>query len=211
MAGLGIGDGERSRATAQERVLSFVLLSLFLGLAVALVGACSSQEPAATGAGGTLGSGDAGTGGFTGAGGEGPHVDCPVPFTCVSSCTAAPFSYLGSVCGANGVQSCSAGMVPLSTCAPDACANGSVNCCDDTTGVEEPPGCGPDGHFMDCAASSHRSDGECIPASLNVTSCDGLPDTSCSVEGQRCHSNVVRCSCEPSKGGLIWSCPPYIP
>ena len=130
MAGSRIGYPAAPRTPPQERVLGFVLLCLFLALAVLLVGACSSQEDRiGVGAGGSGAGGD-------GLGGQGGNTSCLTGADgCVQSCSADPGAAWGQAyCDATGSFACPSGFVRYSTCAANACVQPIPTCCDETSG-----------------------------------------------------------------------------
>src|SRR2546430_193576 len=154
------------RSTAQQGTLSFALVSLLSGLAVLPFGACNHE-----------------LGPPQGIGGQGGSTACAAGVNCVQSCSADPTS--GAVpgsCDATGAFTCPAGRVHLSTCAPNACVQVTPVCCDETTGADAIPPCGPDGLKQPCPPGSHVYDFQvgCIPAGLGTTTCQDLDRQPCS-------------------------------
>jgi hypothetical protein len=154
--------------------------------------ACSSQDTPAGGRSGTGGQGDVSC--LNGSDG------------CVSSCSTGPFNWTLGFCETGGAFACPAGYVRLSSCAPTACAQVNIICCDETTGVIDQPACKPDGLFDACPTGSHSTTGDCVPSALGVTDCDHLGST-CGLQGQECTHGGKHCECMAVPGGLQWECP----
>jgi hypothetical protein len=227
MGGPRLGWEATPRAVARERVAGFVLLCLFLGLALLLVGACNTQgfPPAPPlgggpgGGGGTSQQGAGGTGqtrdggGPSGPGGVGAGGDtgCSTQYsiTCVASCAIRfPPSQFGA-CDQNGFLGCPPGYVPLASCAPNACARpATFSCCDLTTGAITQPPCGMSGLIDDCPVGAGPQRPEiCVPPSLGVADCTSLVGQPCALPNMRCQSDIgILCACEPGDAGFIWSC-----
>ena len=192
---------------ARSRNAGWLLLFCALG------GACSSVESSPTGGtGGALEPTGAG-GAFAGIGGQdGSNTAClDGSDGCVSSCGQEPITWALPFCDAKGSFQCPGGFVPLSTCAPRACAQVTILCCDETTGAVEPPACRPDGLRDVCPGGTGSSPStRCIPSGLGVTSCTDLIGQPCALPGQQCRSGAS-CLCGPGDGGLTWSCEIFIP
>jgi len=205
MAGPRTGYRATSRATPQERVLGFVLLCLFLGLAVLLVGACNHELAPETGGGA------GGSGAGSGTGGQGVTIACLGQDSCVRSCSAAASTPRAQpYCDATGAFQCPDGSVRLSTCAANACVQVSPTCCDESTGWSTPQSCGPDGLKQACPSGSHVLDYQvgCIPTGLDTTDCRDLDGKPCDVQNQGCQTAAVVCTCQLPSGGtaLTWQC-----
>ena len=226
MADPQIGDPATSRATPRERVLGVVLLCLFLGLALLLVGACNIDgfppppprgDPGGggglsqQGAGGTGVTRDGGGPAPGGAGGQGANTGCLThsSMTCVVSCAISVPSIAFGSCDQNGSLTCPAGYLPLASCAPNACAQSSnFSCCNQTTGAITQPPCGTEGLIVDCPMGTLQEKlYVCIPPSLGVTNCASLVGQPCDLLDMRCESDIgTLCACEPGDAGFIWSC-----
>jgi len=185
-----------------------IYVSLFvLGL---LVGACNHElaPPPVTGTGN--GAGGSGAGG-DGSGGQGGNTSCLGRDSCVPSCSQYfPGSFVSGYCDATGAFACPGESARLSSCAPNACAQFTPTCCDDTTGIDMPAPCGADGLKQACPARSHaHSGGGCIPASLGVTHCLELRDQPCTRQDQYCNEGATFCDCAPvagDAGAMTWQC-----
>ena len=222
------------RTIARERVAGFVLLCLFLGLALVLVGACNTQgfppaPPLGAGPGGGGGPGQQGAGGTGrardgggpagpgsgGAGGEDGTSGCLSQYSllCVASCANSfPSSRFGT-CDQNGSLTCPAGYLPLASCAPNACARpATISCCNLTTGAITQPSCGMGGLIDDCpVGTGPQKPGICVPPSLGVTICANLAGQPCDLPYMRCQSDAQGlCACEPRDAGLTWTCLRFI-
>jgi hypothetical protein len=217
------------RATTGERLAGFVLLCLFLGLALLLVGACNIQgfppPPPGGGPGGGGGQSQHGAGGTgqtrdgggpsgpggVGAGGQDGNTACPTQasMTCVPSCAISFPPYLFGSCDQNGTVTCPAGYLPLAGCAPNACARPpTFSCCNLTTGAITPPPCDVSGLVADCLPGTvPETVDTCVPPSLGVTNCGNLRGQPCDLPTMRCQSDIgTLCECEPRDAGFIWSC-----
>jgi hypothetical protein len=149
LGGARLGWKPTPGAIARERVAGFVLLCLFLGLALLLVGACNTQGFPAPPPGG--GPGGGGGPSQQGAGGTGRTRDGGGP--------AGPGGIGGSI-GPGG---------PYDGGAPNACARpATFSCCDQTTGAMTQPPCGVDGLIADCPMGTLPEKLYiCIPPSLD--------------------------------------------
>ena len=211
-----------STSNPRQQVLGFVLLCLFLTPPLLLVGACNHELPpppatgnGAAGSGAARGTGGSGAGGDTGAeafGGQGGNTSCLGLDTCVQSCSVYfPGGAVSGYCDATGAFACPADTVRMSTCPPNACAQYTPRCCDDTTGGSAPAPCGPDGLKQACPAGSHTYDYQtgCIPTGLGVTNCLDLRDRACDLASQSCTQGDVICGCASTAGdggALTWQC-----
>jgi hypothetical protein len=223
MAGPRIRYPSTPRTPPQERVLGLVLLCLFLAFAVLLVGACNHEltpPPVPTGPGGTAadsgashdaGHSASGNSGGDGFGGQGGNTSCFNGDTCVQSCSAyVPSGEISGSCDATGAFACPGETVRVSSCAPNACARNTPVCCDETTGVETHPPCGPEGFIEACPAGNRADDtgARCIPVGLGVTNCLDLQEQPCNLALQLCSFDGVYCQClsTAAGGGLRWQC-----
>lgn len=180
----------------------------------ATLGACSSME-SPSGTGGASGLGGPGgvpetSTGAGGSGGDGGALGSCLTFdACIPSCSSGIVTRGGGTCS-NGAIVCDSGSVPLSTCAPNACAQVYLTCCDDATGETAKPACGSDGLLVACAAGSSLVHGVCIPSGLGVSTCNGLQGTACTLADQRCSEGNYSCVCAPTPGppsaGTTWNC-----
>jgi hypothetical protein len=200
-------------------------LPYFLALAALLVGACNHEltppplppgtgsDAGGAGAGRGTGGSSAGSGtGGDGFGGQGGNTSCFTGDSCVQSCSEYfPGGGVSGYCDATGAFACPGQTVRLSTCAPNACAQFTSNCCDDITGAHGQPPCGPDGLKQACPAGSHPYDYRigCIPTGLGVTQCLDLEGKACDLQSQSCTQGDAFCDCAPATtdgGALTWRC-----
>ena len=208
----------RRRLPKSRKAGSFLLFCA--STAGALLAACSSMESPSSGTGGASGIGghglpvtSAGGAGAAGAGTESGGNDgavgsCFAFDTCIPSCSSGIVTRGGGTCD-NGAVVCDNGLVPLSTCASNACAQVYLTCCDDTTGETAKPACGSDGLLVACPAGNRLVHSDCVPSSLGVSTCDVLQGLACTMEAQRCTQGLLFCTCGPTPGadaGLTWNC-----
>jgi hypothetical protein len=200
------------RTPESRKAGSFLLFCAFLlgGLGS---GSCSSMEKPASGTGGSSGlGGSAGAAGAgTGsAGSSGAEGSCFAFDSCIPSCSSAIITLGTGTCDPNGAVVCDNGYVPKSTCAPNACAQVYLTCCDDTTGDSAKPACGTDGLLVPCPAGSSLIHAVCIPSGLGVSTCVGLQGAACTMADQRCSEGSYFCICGPTPGadaaGMTWNC-----
>ncbi len=209
------------RRPESRNVGSFLLFCTFFS--AALLGACSSGDSAASGTGGASGLGGQGapvaaTGGAGGAGSAGTsggEGSCFAFDSCIPSCSSPIVTRGSGTCDANGAVVCDNGYVPQSSCAPNACAQVYLQCCDDATGETATPACGPDGLLVACPAGARLEHASCIPSGLGISSCDGLQNTACTMAAQRCSQGNFFCICGPNPGadagGMTWNCDLALP
>ena len=133
-----------------------------------------------------------------------PTCEGPQP-VCVPDCEA--LQRATSEC-LQGQYHCPNSWVDLDSCSKDACARRARNCCSDF-GQPEYPECADDGTIGQCPAGFEQRS-PCVPAGLDITSCDDIPDGSACASDQlicvkdRCGRN---CRCEADLDGqLLWRC-----
>jgi hypothetical protein len=134
--------------------------------------------------------------------------------TCIFTCFAAVTELSSAECR-DGFWRCPLGMVPLSGCPENACANKDRDvCCFHKTGNRSAELCDEAGLLAGCLPIHERIEpgGTCLPEGVEATTCwdlQGLPcsdpEAGCS-GGSGCGTHGCECYPNPEGGGYTWSC-----